>query len=118
VVNKGRLEALEAGLKAAGPDLSIPLLRTLIAVYLNPNLSVNELADLIDIPQQTASRYVAILQGRYRNLESSSALARSPLLSQRASTADLRRYELALTSRGVAKLSSILDEVFSKGVVQ
>ena len=50
--------ALDAGLKLAEPDLSIPLLRTLIAVFLKADMSINDLAEAIGAPQQSASRYV------------------------------------------------------------
>lgn len=109
------LQALDAGLRAAEPDLSIPLLRTLVAVSLNAHLSVSDLAELIRVPQQTASRYVAILQGRYQASENTSSFTRRPLLTHIASATDLRRYELALTSHGVSRLNSISDRIFSKG---
>jgi len=117
VASKSRYLSLDAGLKLAEPDLSIPLLRTLIAVSMNPHLSVTELAELIKVPQQTASRYVALLQGRYQSSESSSSFARDPLLTTKPSLSDLRRYELVLTPRGTARLDAILSQVYSKGVI-
>lgn len=116
MASKSRLAALDAGLEAAGPDMSIALLRVLVSVAIDPHLSVTELADKIGIPQQTASRYVAILQGRYQTADSSSAFAREPLLANRPSATDLRRYELVLTTRGDARLDTILNEVYAKGV--
>lgn len=116
MTNKHQLEAFDCGLKSAEPDLSIPLLRTLIAVSLNPHLSVTELSETIGVPQQTASRYVAVLQGRYQTSDGTSSFARAPLIAHRASSTDLRRYELVLTPRGVARLNAILGQVYSKGV--
>ena len=115
MVSKNRFAAFDAALKLAEPDLSIPLLRTLITVYLNPNLSVTELAEAIGVPQQTASRYVAILQGRYQTMDATSALSRDPLLATRPSSSDLRRYELVLTPRGVTKIETIVNKMFSPG---
>jgi DNA-binding MarR family transcriptional regulator len=106
--------ALNEGLKKAEPELSIPLLRTLLAVAVNENLSVNELADHIEVPQQTASRYVAILQGRYQTSEAGASLARAPLLTHRASSTDLRRYELVLTPKGGARVQAILATIFDR----
>ncbi len=118
VASRYRSEAFDAGLKMAEPDMSIPLLRTLIAVSLNSHLSVTELAEAINVPQQTASRYVAVLQGRYQTSEGTSSFTRAPLLSHKPSTTDLRRYELILTARGVAQLDAILAQVYSKGEIQ
>lgn len=113
MLKKLRLNALNTGLNKAGSDMSIPLLRTLIAVALNDHLSVTELADAINVPQQTASRYVSILQGRYQTSDNFSSFAREPLLAHRVSSDDLRRYELILTPRGNARLNSILNEIYS-----
>ena len=114
MISKPRLEALDAGLKLAGVEMSIPLLRTLIAVALNQNQSVTELAELIGAPQQTASRYISVLQGRYQTADASSVFSREPLIVQKPSASDLRRYELHLTTRGAAKLEAILDRIFAK----
>ena len=103
---------LDAGLKAAEPDLSIPLLRTLIAVFLNTNLSINDLAEAIGVPQQTASRYVAILQGRYQPSDSNS-FVRAPLLTHKPSPGDMRRYELKLTPHGAKRIDKILSYIYA-----
>lgn len=106
--------AFDAGLKVADPDLSIPLLRTLIAVFLKEDMSINDLADAIDVPQQSASRYVAILQGRYQTSDGhGNSFTRAPLLTHKPSPGDLRRYELALTSRGLARLHKILAQIYT-----
>jgi DNA-binding MarR family transcriptional regulator len=106
---------LDAGLNAVESDLSIPLLRVLVAVELNPHLSVSELAEALGLPQQTASRYVAILRGTYQTADGASPFARQPLLAHQPSSTDLRRYELVLTQRGSERLGRILHEIFSKG---
>jgi DNA-binding MarR family transcriptional regulator len=95
--------------------MSIPLLRTLVAVSLNSDLSVTELADMIGIPQQSASRYVAVLQGRYQTPGSTNVFADEPLLAHKASATDLRRYELVLTPHGTARINAILNAIYSRG---
>jgi DNA-binding MarR family transcriptional regulator len=115
VTKKARLEALDRALQAAGGDISLPLLKTLIAVSLNPNLSVSELAEVIGVPQQTASRYASVLQGRYQTADSSSLFAQEPLLTHKPSITDLRRYELALTPQGSARLDKIVEAISSEG---
>ena len=106
--------ALDAGLKVAEPDLSIPLLRTVIAVFLKTDMSVNDLADTIGVPQQSASRYVAILQGRYQTSDGASSFTKAPLLMSKPSPTDSRRNELALTPHGEDRLNEILSQIHSK----
>lgn len=106
--------ALDAGLKLAEPDLSIPLLRTLIAVFLKVDMSINDLAEAIGAPQQSASRYVAILQGRYQTSEGATSFTKAPLLMHKPSPNDSRRYELALTVHGQDRLNKILIQIHSK----
>lgn len=109
-----RLEALIACLRRIEIDLSLPLLVTLAAIARYPGLSINELADRIDVPQQTASRYVGILQGRYHMLGQSSTFANAPLLTTQVSVDDPRRRALFLTKVGQARLSSILQELYGR----
>jgi DNA-binding MarR family transcriptional regulator len=110
-----KLDALLRALVSVGAELSLPLLMTLVAVSRSPGLSINELAERIEIPQQTASRYVAILQGRYQTPGSEeSPFARNPLITLEVSTDDPRRRALFLTSRGRAKLSNIINALYTK----
>jgi DNA-binding MarR family transcriptional regulator len=116
MVRKSQLEALDAGLREAGPDLNIPSMRILIAVAIQPHLSIIELARKLGIRQQTVSRYVAYLQGRYQTAASRRGFAREPLLGNRPDWTDGRRYELVLTPTGAVRLDAILKAVYVKGI--
>jgi DNA-binding MarR family transcriptional regulator len=109
-----RLDAVLAALRSLGSDLSLPLLVTLVAIARDPGLSINDLSDRIEVPQQTASRYVAILQGRYQ-LASGSAnpFAGQPLLSLQVSANDPRRRALFLTPQGRTRLADILEKLYA-----
>ena len=105
-----RVDALIRILRSLEPDLNLQLALTLLVVARQPGLSVGELADHIQSPQQTASRYVAILQGRYELPGSDgNSFARNPLLSLEVSKHDPRRRALFLTAYGTKRLNRILD---------
>ena len=110
-----RLGALLTALHSIDVDLSLPLLLTLVAVARQPGMSINGLAKRIQVPQQTASRYVAILQGRY-HLSSASAnsFADKPLLSLQVSTNDPRRRALFVTSHGDDVLKGIINQLYTE----
>jgi DNA-binding MarR family transcriptional regulator len=98
-------------LKSIETDLNLSLALALVAVAREPGLSVNELAERLDVPQQTASRYAAILQGRYDLPESeSNKLTRNPFLSLEVNAHDPRRRALYLTSYGKRWLGRILRQ--------
>ena len=101
--------AVDRFLRALVPveeTLGLPLTLTLAAVALEPGLSVNDLASRINAPQQSASRYVAVLQGRYAM--PGRDLGPVPLIAIEVSPTDPRRRALQLTPAGVARLSRIL----------
>lgn len=105
-----RVDALIRIVRSLEPDLNLQLALTLLVVARQPGLSVGELADQIQSPQQTASRYVAILQGRYELPGSDgNSFARNPLLSLEVSKQDPRRRALFLTTHGTKRLNRILD---------
>jgi DNA-binding MarR family transcriptional regulator len=105
-----RVAGLIRILRSLEPDLNLQLALTLLAVARQPGISVGELADDTQVPQQTASRYVAILQGRYELPGSDgNSFARSPLLSLEVSKHDPRRRALFLTTQGSKRLNRILD---------
>lgn len=97
----GRLRAV---LAAVPPGLGLGPLGALLAVAEEAGLSVNDLAERIGAPQQTASRYVAQLLGRYQE----SAGPPVPLLEQRVSMDDPRRRALFLTPDGFAAVESLV----------
>jgi DNA-binding MarR family transcriptional regulator len=95
------------------PEVSLPLLATLFAIESSPGLSVNDLAKAIDVPQQTASRYVSILQGRYQPVGSSeNFFGKEPWIEIAISPTDPRRRAIYLTPRGRSRIDAILRAVF------
>jgi DNA-binding MarR family transcriptional regulator len=103
------LLALSHLLEQVEGDLGLPLSRTLVAVSLEPGLSVNELAERLGVPQQTASRYVAILQGRYEAPSIPlSVSARTPLLALEISQLDPRRRALFVTPEGEKRIERLI----------
>jgi DNA-binding MarR family transcriptional regulator len=87
-------------------SMGLSLLLALAAVAREPGLSVNALADRLGVPQQTASRYVASLQGRYET--PGRHLGPLPLLAIDVSAADPRKRSLSLTAAGRARLEEVL----------
>jgi DNA-binding MarR family transcriptional regulator len=83
-------------------ELGLHLTLIMLAVARAPGLSVNELADVVKMPQQTVSRHVAVLQGRYQSptLSSQSSFVRNPLLAIEVSKNDPRRRAIHLTEDG------------------
>jgi DNA-binding MarR family transcriptional regulator len=113
-----QLEAALIALRSIGSDLSLPLLITLLAVARVPGLSVNELAERIQVPQQTASRYVAVLQGRYQMAGANEVTsAGKPLISLQVSTDDPRRRALFLTRYGETRLARFIERLYCTGNV-
>lgn len=103
------LSALSNLLEWVESDLGLPLSRTLVAVSLQPGLSVNELAERLGVPQQTASRYVAILQGRYEAPSTPLTVsARTPLLTLEVSQVDPRRRALFVTPEGEKRIGKLI----------
>ena len=94
---KARLLSIREALMSVRPDLSRSQLVTLLTVALRPGLSVNELAEQIGAPQQSASRYSAVLLGRYQTPDSD---FREPLIIQEVNPDDPRRRALFLSDKG------------------
>jgi DNA-binding MarR family transcriptional regulator len=110
LVDQANYDALFKLLRALQPDLSVELALTLVAVAREPGLSINELAERIQVPQQTASRYAAILQGRYELPTGElNSFARTPLLLLEVNAQNSRKRALFLTSGGRERLTSILE---------
>ncbi|WGJ13640.1 helix-turn-helix domain-containing protein [Methylocapsa sp. D3K7] len=93
-------------LKEVEQTLGLPLYLTLLAIAQEPGLSINELAERIDVPQQTASRYVASLQGRYDS--PGREIGPVPLVRMDISQADPRSRSLHLTPVGSKRLDRLL----------
>jgi len=111
---KRRLQALQKALRIIEDDLSLPLLLTLVTVTLNPGISVSELAEHIEIPQQTASRYMSTLLGRYQMPgNDANSFAQAPYLSLEINNEDPRRRALFVTAKGKAKVSKIINQLYN-----
>lgn len=93
-----RLRDLRDAIAAAGDELSLPQLLALLTVAVEPNLSVNDLAERMSVPQQSASRFVAVLLGRYQSASGNGP--KEPLIDQGVSTTDPRKRALTLTPAG------------------
>lgn len=88
-------------------QLSLPQLVVLLTVRIEPGLSVNDLAETLGIPQQSASRYVSMLAGRYQT-EPHQPLF-EPLLLQKISDTDPRSRALHVTAAGEALLKTLVS---------
>lgn len=91
------LETLRSAITEVGDDLSLSQLVAFLTIAIEPGLSVNELADRIGLPQQSASRHASVLLGRYQSI---SGEPRIPLILQGISGVDSRKRALFLTEHG------------------
>jgi len=108
-----RLNSVFSALQSIEHDLSLPLMLTIVAIAREPGLSINDLADRVGVPQQTASRYVSILQGRYQSASGSETkFARRPFVSWEVGSGDPRRRALFLTSSALAWLETLLSQIY------
>lgn len=108
-----RLRKLFKAMSGMESEMSLPLLNTLLAVAVTPGISVNDLAELIRVPQQTASRYVSILQGRYQTLGSTENIfMETPLLEIGISMDDPRKRAVELTAHGKARVEQLLKDIY------
>src|ERR1700741_1323289 len=90
--DKALLSAWLSALESIQDRMSLPQLTTLLTIALHPGLSVNEVAEKTSIPQQSASRYVAMLLGRYETL--GAPQPQWPLIDQTVNLEDPRRRAL------------------------
>jgi DNA-binding MarR family transcriptional regulator len=102
-----RLAALTEALGPWQTVLSISQVLALTAIAETPGLSVNELAENLGLPQQTVSRHVAILLGRYQTSPDQPPASLATLIRQEISAADPRRRALFLSVDGVALLKAL-----------
>ena len=103
------LDAIIRLLSEIDNDLTLPLALTLLHIARSPGISVGELAEIMDVPQQTASRYVGTLLGRYQAPgNDNSDFANKSLIDLGISKEDPRRRTLILTPPGDRRLQSFL----------
>jgi DNA-binding MarR family transcriptional regulator len=111
-----QLVVLSEALKTIEQELTLPLMICLVSIAKKPGISVNDLASDVGIPQQTASRYIAILLGRYQSATPQyDSLAGNPLVSLEVSAEDPRRRALYLTKRGKLVLKKLTDKLVRLG---
>ena len=112
---QSRLLRLVSSFQPLQGELSLPQLLALARIALEPGLSVNELAERLDCAQQTASRHVAALLGRYQgSLDAQSGAGRSaldPLISQEINKSDPRSRALYPSKQGAALLERIISKL-------
>lgn len=106
--DKLSLDLAAALLAEIDSDLGLALTRVLLEAALRPGLSINELADRLGVPQQTASRHVAMLQGRYEQLNPTIRPG-AALVSLEISLEDPRKRALFLTKDGQKRIDIILS---------
>jgi DNA-binding MarR family transcriptional regulator len=102
-----RLAAMAEALRPLQTVLSLSQLLALIAIERTPGLSVNELAESLGLPQQTVSRHVAILLGRYQTMPDGPPASMTTFIRQEISASDPRRRALFLSNEGLALLKSL-----------
>jgi len=80
----------------------------LLTLAIEPGLSVNELADRTKTTQQSTSRYVSILMGRY-DTDLFTSTSMQPLVAQEINAEDPRKRALFLTEAGWQFVASLFD---------
>lgn len=98
-------------LKKVQDDLSLPQLVALLAIASSPGLSVNELSERIGAPQQSTSRYVSVLTGRYA--DPAIGGDSRPFITQEVKHDDPRSRALFLAERGRNAVQSIFEAASS-----
>jgi DNA-binding MarR family transcriptional regulator len=112
---RAKLAGLANALHLLPAEIGLPQLLALLAIAGEPGLSVNELADRLGMPQQTASRHVAVLAGRYQGMfgamasEDAGRSKLEPLITQEISQSDPRRRALIISTQGRVLLDAMAD---------
>ena len=106
------IERLAQIFAAVPITLGLPQLQAIVVVGASPGLSVNELAERLNVPQQTASRYVAQLTGRYQEIGETSLP--EPMIEQRVSLSDPRKRALYLTWHGRTTIEKLIAAGWEK----
>lgn len=99
-------------------ELSLSQFLALCRVAIEPGLSVNDLAERMRCPQQTASRHVAALLGRYETYgdadgDSGGRSKFDPLIAQEISQNDPRKRALFVSNQGRILLKKIVSQFMS-----
>ena len=113
-----RLAAISEALCAWQTVLNLSQVLALIAIARAPGLSVNELAESLGLPQQTVSRHVAILLGRYQTTPDVPSATMPTFIRQEISASDPRRRALYLSDDGLALLKSLAADMPSPSMTK
>jgi DNA-binding MarR family transcriptional regulator len=97
--------------------VSLPVLIAVLTIATDPGISVNELGEKMGTPQQTASRHVAMLTGRYE-VPGQVAESFEPLVAQEIHPEDPRKRALFLTDAGRKFIKSLLSASRQNGSKQ
>src|SRR5476651_459933 len=106
-VERAQLANLQSALLAAMDTLSLPQVVALLAVALEPGLSINDLADRTGLTQQSASRHASVLLGRQQNWLYTKLP--EPFMKQEINSDDPRKRALFLTSKGYDSISKMVQ---------
>jgi DNA-binding MarR family transcriptional regulator len=107
-----RLDAIFAAFLNCQSEISLPQAMALIAIARHPGLSVNELAERLEQPQQTVSRHVSVLLGRYQTSET---VVPRAFIRQEINVNDPRSRALFLAPEGETLLKALVADSKSKG---
>ncbi len=102
-----RLKRLERVLKTVSQDLNLPQVVCLLIIGANPGLSVNALSESSGYPQQSTSRHISILLGRYQIDPETPPI--EPLITQGVNAEDPKKRALFLTDRGRRILRDLIS---------
>jgi DNA-binding MarR family transcriptional regulator len=110
---QAHLAALVRALEPLQSQMGLPQLLALCRIAVDPGLSVNDLAERLNCPQQSASRYVSALLGRYERLDAGSGETDvgtkfEPLIMQEISQNDPRKRALFVSEQGYDVLKNVL----------
>jgi DNA-binding MarR family transcriptional regulator len=114
---QAKLASLADALGLLQAEIGLPQLLALLTIAGEPGLSVNELADRLELPQQTASRHVAVLAGRYHGMFGPAAAENpgrsklDPLITQEISQSDPRRRALFISKQGRALREAMAERL-------
>lgn len=103
-----KLQRLRNTFQRVQDQLGLPQVICLLAIAETPGLSVNDLSARTSIPQQSASRHVAILLGRYQDAHARTSP--TAFIEQRVSSADPRKRALFMTDAGYDLVRQLLFE--------
>lgn len=107
VSEASRLDAIFKAFSKCQAEISLLQVLALIVIARNPGLSVNELAERLDQPQQTVSRHVSVLLGRYQMSET---VVPRAFIRQEINANDPRSRALFLSPDGQSLLKAVVAD--------